>query len=118
MYTNRLELVRRMSFVLLLMLIALCVTWEWRLAPVRPGGSWLMIKALPLVACVWGVMRGERRVFQALSLLVWLYVLEGLTRVMGERGAAAWLSGAEVMLALALFLSVALYAKWTRGPHG
>ena len=32
----------------LLALIALCLAWELVLAPLRPGGSWLALKALPL----------------------------------------------------------------------
>ena len=33
----------------LVALIVLCVAWELWLAPVRPGGSLLALKALPLV---------------------------------------------------------------------
>ena len=33
----------------LLLLIALCIAWETVLAPLRPGGSWLVLKVLPLL---------------------------------------------------------------------
>ena len=48
------------SSVALLALIALCVVWEGWLAPLRPGGSWMMLKALPLLPAVFGVLRGRR----------------------------------------------------------
>jgi uncharacterized membrane protein len=110
----RIELARRASLALLIALILLCLAWELLLAPVRPGGSWLALKALPLMACVWGVHIARRRTFQVLSLLVWLYVLEGLTRMLGDKGFSSVLSIAEALLAAALFVSVAAYAKWTR----
>jgi uncharacterized membrane protein len=110
----RIELARRASLALLIALILLCLAWELLLAPVRPGGSWLALKALPLMACVWGVYIARRRTFQVLSLLVWLYVLEGLTRMLGDKGFSSVLSIAEALLAAALFVSVAAYAKWTR----
>ena len=48
------------SSVALLALIALCVIWEGWLAPLRPGGSWMMLKALPLLPAVFGGLRGRR----------------------------------------------------------
>ena len=30
-------------------LFVLLVAWEWFVAPIRPGGSWLVLKALPLL---------------------------------------------------------------------
>ena len=36
----------------LLALIVLCVAWELFLAPLRPGGSWLVLKVLPLLAVI------------------------------------------------------------------
>jgi uncharacterized membrane protein len=112
--TVRINMAQKLSLALLIALIFLCLAWELFLAPVRPGGSWLALKALPLMACVWGVYIARRRTFQVLSLLVWLYVLEGLTRMLGDKGASSALSIAEALLAAALFVSVAAYAKWTR----
>lgn len=109
---------QRASLTLLIALIALCTLWEIWLAPVRPGGSWLAFKALPLLACVYGIAHSERRMFQILSLLVWLYVAEAATRLMGEHGTAFWLCVAELLLSIALFAAVASYAKLTRhAPH-
>ena len=44
---QRLHLISSISLVLL---IVLCILWELVLAPLRPGGSWMVIKVLPLFA--------------------------------------------------------------------
>ncbi len=41
----------------LVALIVLCVAWELWLAPVRPGGSLLALKALPLVLPLAGLLK-------------------------------------------------------------
>ena len=33
----------------LLALIVLCIAWEMVLAPIRPNGSWLVLKVIPLL---------------------------------------------------------------------
>ena len=50
--------------VSLIALIFLCLTWELWLAPLRPGGSWLVLKLLPLLAALMGVLRGRRYTLQ------------------------------------------------------
>ena len=64
-------------------LVALCaleVLWESLLAPVRPGGGWLALKALPLAALLPRVMRGARKPRQWLALLLPWYAAEGSAR--------------------------------------
>lgn len=89
----------------MLALVTLCVLWEGWLDPVRPEGSWLTLKALPLLLALPGVLRGKRYTFQWLSLLVLLYVTEGLSRIFDPPPSAA-LAAAETVLALALFACV------------
>ena len=48
----------------LIALIFLCVAWELWLAPLRPGGSWLVLKALPLLAPLMGILKGRRYTYQ------------------------------------------------------
>jgi uncharacterized membrane protein len=62
-------------------LFALCLAWELVLAPIRPGGSWLALKALPLLLPLRGLWRGEPKSFQWALLLVLLYLMEGLVRM-------------------------------------
>jgi uncharacterized membrane protein len=94
-------------------LIALCVAWELWLAPLRPGGSWLVLKALPLLAPLFGILRGKRYTHQWASLLIQLYLLEGLTRATTDSGMMQWLAIAEVALALAFFVATLSYARLT-----
>lgn len=94
-------------------LIFLCVAWELWLAPLKPGGSWLVLKVLPLLAPLMGVLRGKRYTFQWSTLLIWLYVAEGATRAFSDRGASQVLAGVELALSLAYF---AFAVAWLRRP--
>ena len=96
-------------------LITLCLAWELWLAPLRPGGSWLALKALPLVAPLPGVVRARRYTLQWSALLVLAYLAEGLVRVASEAGARAALAGVETALALGYFAAVFGYLALTGG---
>ena len=41
----------------LIALIFLCLAWELWLAPLKPGGSWLALKAVFLLAPLFGILR-------------------------------------------------------------
>ena len=88
----------------LLALIVLCVLWEGWLAPLRPGGSWMMLKALPLLPAVFGILRGKRYTYQWLSMLCLLYLTEGVLRA-SDPGLTAVLAGIEIALSVLLFFS-------------
>lgn len=92
-------------------LIFLCVAWELFLAPLKPGGSWLVLKVLPLLAPLMGVLHGRRYTFQWSTLLIWVYVGEGAARAFSDRGASQLLAGIELALALAYF---AFAVAWLR----
>ena len=98
-----------------LALIALCVAWELWLAPT--GRGTLALKALPLLAPLPGLLRLRLYTYRWTSLLVWLYVAEGVARAASERGLGAALAAAEVALALLLFAACALHVRW-RLHHG
>ena len=87
----------------LIALIFLGMAWELVLAPLRPGGSWLVLKVLPLLAPLFGVLHAKRYTFQWSTLLIWAYAAEGATRMYTDQGAAAGLAAAELALALAYF---------------
>ena len=97
--------------VSLVALIALCLAWELWLAPLRPGGSWLALKALPLVLALAGLLAGRRYTYQWSSLLVLAYFAEGATRAWAERGTSQALAFAEIALSLALFACAVVYAR-------
>ena len=95
-------------------LIALCVAWELWLAPLRPGGSLLALKALPLALPLGGILWGKRYTYQWSSMLVLAYFTEGVMRVWSDKGLAQLLAGAEVALSLAFFAATVGYARLTR----
>jgi len=98
----------------LVALIFLCLAWELFLAPLRPGGSWLALKALPLLAPLFGVLRGRRYTFKWSTLLIWAYAAEGATRMYTDTGLAARLAFVELVLSLAYFGAAVAYLKTTR----
>ena len=91
-------------------LIALGLAWELWLAPT--GRGTLALKILPLVFCLAGLLRHRLYTFRWLSLLVWLYLLEGTVRATTEHGLSQALAVVEVVLSLWLFACSALYIRW------
>lgn len=89
-------------------LILFGIAWEWLLDPLRPGGSWLVLKVLPLALALRGLARAQLYTFKWMSLLVWIYVGEALVRIVGisltERS-LAWVS-----LAISLTLAFTILA--------
>jgi uncharacterized membrane protein len=98
----------------LVSLIALCLAWELWLAPLRPGGSLLALKALPLLLPLRGIFAGRRYTYQWSSLLILAYFAEGVTRAWAESGASQTLAGLEIALSLVFFASVVAYARLSR----
>lgn len=98
----------------LVALVFLCVAWELFVAPVKPGGSWLVLKALPLMAPLFGVLRGRRYTFKWSTLLIWAYAAEGATRMYTDTGLAARLALLELALSLCYFAAAVAYLKTTR----
>lgn len=98
----------------LIALTFLSVAWELFAAPLKPGGSWLVLKALPLLAPLFGVLRARRYTFQWSTLLIWLYVAEGAARAYTDTGVSARLAVLELALALGYFLAAVGFLKATR----
>jgi uncharacterized membrane protein len=95
----------------LLALTFLCLAWELWLAPLRPGGSWMALKAVPLLFPLLGVLNGRRYTYQWASMLILAYFAEGVVRAAEDSGAAAVLALAEWLLALGFFGCAVLYAR-------
>ena len=98
----------------LIALIFLCLGWELWWAPLKPGGSWLVLKAVFLLAPLFGILRGKRYTYKWLSLFIQFYVLEGLTRATSDHGLSQQLAIAESILAIILFITVILFVRATR----
>jgi uncharacterized membrane protein len=95
----------------LLALIALGLAWELWLAPLRPGGSWLVIKVLPLCVPVAGLLRNRLYTYRWVSLMVWIFFTEGVVRAASDRGLSARLAAVEVVLCLVLFAACVLHVR-------
>jgi uncharacterized membrane protein len=98
----------------LIALIALCVAWELWLAPLKTGGSMLVLKALPLLLPLFGILRGKRYTYQWASMLILIYFTEGVVRSWSDQGISAGLAFLEVLLSLIFFGCAIFYAKWIK----
>ena len=95
----------------LLALIVLCTAWELVLAPLRPGGSWMALKALPLLLPLAGVIRRSIYTLQWASMLVLLYFMEGVVRAWSEPGMSFVLAWAEIVLSSAFYFSAIFFLR-------
>ena len=95
----------------LVALTLLALLWETVLAPLRPGSTWLALKALPLALLVPGVARGQRRARQVATLLLPWYVAEGLVRAFSEAGRHALVAAASATLAAATFAALLAWLR-------
>jgi len=95
----------------LIALIALCIAWELWLSPQRPGGSWLVLKTLPLLIPLFGILRGKVYTYRWMTLFIILYFVEGIVRAYSDKGLSALLASIEIALTLVLFVSAILYVR-------
>jgi uncharacterized membrane protein len=107
----RLAQIKWLAVGSLLGLIALCLAWELWLAPIRPGGSWLALKALPLCIPLAGLLKNRMYTYRWVSLMVWLYFAEGATRAFSDRTPSNYLAMIEVALCILLFTACALHVR-------
>ncbi len=93
-------------------LIFLGVAWELVLAPVKPGGSLLALKVLPLCFALAGLLKNRMYTYRWVSLLVWIYFTEGVVRAYSDRPPGNYLGLIEVLLCLVLFAACSLHVKY------
>jgi uncharacterized membrane protein len=97
---------QRLAIGLIGALVLFLILWETVLAPVRPGGSWLVLKVLPL-ALVWpGIARGRVRSRQIASLLLPFYFAEAIVRAVTEAGRHAVVAEFAAALCVAAFVAL------------
>jgi uncharacterized membrane protein len=95
----------------LLGLIILGLAWELVLAPIRPGGSLLALKVLPLCMPLAGLLKNRMYTYRWVSLLVWLYFTEGVVRAWSDKPPGNILGLIETLLCITLFLACALHVR-------
>lgn len=106
----KLSTIRAAAVACVLAMVLLCLAWELVLAPT--GGRTLALKALPWAAALFGLMRHRMYTYRWLSLLVWLYIAEGLVRVVGREG--GWvpaLSIMEIVLSALIFVACVAHVR-------
>ncbi len=87
----------------LIALIALCLAWELWLAPQRAGGSWVVLKTLPLLLPLFGILRGKLYTHRWVTLFIIAYFVEGVVRAWSDKGLSAQLAVVEIVLSVILF---------------
>ncbi len=109
--TTALQHIRWLAVGSLLGLIVLSLGWELFWAPLRPGGSWLILKAVPLCLPLVGLLKNRMYTYRWVSLAVWLYFTEGIVRATSDRSPGNMLAMVEVGLCLALFVASVLHVR-------
>tara|TARA_B100001094_G_C17610856_1_gene521160 strand:- start:107 stop:481 length:375 start_codon:yes stop_codon:yes gene_type:complete len=94
------------ALIVVISMIIFGILWEIWLNPLRPGGSMLWTKVLPLMLALPGLYKAKIYTFQWLSLLVWLYVCEALVRVYTTQKVEILLSIIWLVLSLTLFVII------------
>ena len=100
---------RALAVASLLGLIVLGLLWELWLAPT--GRGTLALKVLPLALPLPGLLKNRLYTYRWVSLMVWLYFIEGVVRAWSDRPPGSLLALFEVGLCLALFTACALHVR-------
>lgn len=107
---------RTLAVASLLLMLALGLAWELWLAPT--GRGTLALKVLPLALPLAGLLKYRLWSYRAVTLLVWLYIAEGLVRGTTEPLPGAALAWAQVALGAALFGAALWHVRLRLGPRG
>ena len=108
---KQIEWIRWIALGSMIGLIALGLAWEMVLAPIRPGGSLLALKVLPLCLPLAGILKNRMYTYRWISLLVWLYFTEGAVRAWSDKPPGNYLAMIEVGLCLMLFVACSLHVR-------
>lgn len=114
-HLQQVRIIRALAVGSLLGLIVLGVAWELVLAPLRPGGTLLALKVVPLIYPLAGLLRNRMYTYRWVSLLVWLYFTEGVVRGWSDAPPGNFLGMVEVVLCMLLFTACALHVRLRLG---
>jgi uncharacterized membrane protein len=104
------RLTRAVSIVSLLGLVVLGLAWELWLAPT--GNRTLVLKVVPLLFPLIGLLKHRMYTHRWVSLLVWIYFTEGVVRATSDPFPSSALALVEVVLCLSLFTASAVHVRW------
>jgi len=110
-YADRVvQATRALSIGALLGLVVLGLAWELVLAPT--GNRTLVLKVIPLLFPLVGLLKHRMYTHRWVSLLVWLYFTEGVVRATSDPYPSWILACIEVLLCLVLFTASAVHVRW------
>tara|TARA_B100000902_G_C26843698_1_gene684644 strand:- start:236 stop:574 length:339 start_codon:yes stop_codon:yes gene_type:complete len=95
-------------------LIFLGVFWELLLSPLRPGGSWLVLKIFPILVALPGLLKKKKYTYQWASMASMLYLAEGIVRSSTEQGLNKNLAMLEIFVTSVFFLSTIFFVRSKR----
>ena len=96
----------------LIALIILQILWEMVLVPLRPNGSWMVLKVIPLLFPLRGVLMRQNCTMQWSSMMILLYFTEGVVRASSDiSGLSRALAGLEILFSVGFFLGAILYLR-------
>ncbi|MES2319022.1 MAG: DUF2069 domain-containing protein [Pseudomonadota bacterium] len=96
----------------LVTLILWLVSWEWFIAPLHPGGSWLVLKAVPLLIPLGGVIKRDIYTLQWTSMVILLYFTEGVVRAWSDKaGMSQIMAFGEIAMVCIYFACALLYLR-------
>ena len=87
------------------------LAWELFLDPLRPGGSWLALKVLPLALALRSLYGGRIYTYKWMSLVIWIYVGEALVRIAGLTPSERLLAWNSLALSIALAILILAGAR-------
>jgi len=102
---------QRLAVAAIAALVLLELLWELWLAPLKPGGSALALKVLPLLLPLFGILRGRIYTYQWSSMLILAYIAEGTVRAYSDSGLSARLAMLETVLAAVYYAGSLLYIR-------
>ncbi|MDO4641436.1 MAG: DUF2069 domain-containing protein [Neisseria sp.] len=102
------------AIVSLIAMIALSVSWELWLAPLRAGGSWLALKALPLCLPLSGVLKGKVYTFQWSCMLVLVYFAEAVMRLFDVQPLSRICAALMLVLSMVFFVACLAFVRSKR----
>ena len=113
---NSVDMTRWLAVGSLLGMIVLGLAWELWLAPLRPGGSLLVLKVLPLCIPLAGILKNKMYTYRWVSLMVWLYFTEGAVRAYSDKPPSNYYAMVQVLLCCTLFAACALHVRLRLRP--
>jgi uncharacterized membrane protein len=112
METTSQKFFHRGAIASMVLLICWCIAWEVWLAPLKPGGSWLALKAAPLLFPLAGIIKRDVYTLQWTSMVILLYFTEGVVRGWSDIGTlSAWLGWGEALIVTVYFICAVMYVR-------